>query len=66
MPEYSRTFPASHESWIRAEIEKLVDAIPSQPSWATDPLRTGECMVIIKLVSPPATPSSEVSHDGRD
>ncbi len=60
---YVRTFPAQHQGWMRAEIDRLIQSMPDQPAWATDPLRTGECMVIIKLVSPPTTPSPSSSND---
>ena len=59
---YCRVFRASHESWVRCEIDKLIDAIPSQPEFANDPLRTGEVMVLIRLV-PPSTPATQFAHD---
>lgn len=60
MPDpYVRTFPASHAGWMRAEIDRLIQSMPDQPAWATDPLRTGECMVLVKLIPRSTTPTTE-------
>lgn len=63
MTEYVRIFSAAHASWIVAEIDKLVDAIPQQPAFSLDPLRRGDVIVSVRLVSPPATPASTFTDD---